>query len=133
MKLKTTIKHIVKCDLERENLTDPLVLPQADCLISAWLLECISKDKEDFIKHLKKFLKCLKPGGHLILLGVLNGTYYTVGEQKFHILKYDENFLQKALTGEGLTIDDCEVLPTSIETDLTDYKSTGILVAHKIK
>ncbi|XP_056400407.1 nicotinamide N-methyltransferase-like isoform X2 [Hyla sarda] len=129
--LKTTIKQVVRCNLEKENLIHPLDLPQADCLISAWLLECVSKDKEEYIKNLKKVVKFLKPGGHLILLGALNGTYYTVGEETFHLLTYDEIFAKETLTGEGFTIDDCEVLPRTAESDMTDYTSTMILIAHK--
>ncbi|XP_075696704.1 nicotinamide N-methyltransferase-like [Rhinoderma darwinii] len=131
MKLKTAIKHIVKCDIEKENLTDPLVLPQADCLITAWLLESLSKDKEDYIKNLRRFLTFLKPKGQLILFGTLNATYYTVGEEKFHSFKTNESFIRETLTGEGLIIDQCEILPRKAKSDLSDYDSIVFITAHR--
>lgn len=131
IKVKEAITHVVKCDVNKENLTDPLVVPPGDCLISAWLLKCISKDKEDYVQNLRKFLKFLKPRGRLILFGVLNGTYYTIGKEKFHLFTYDENLIQEVLTGEGFRVNQCEVLQSKVKSDITDYKGILFLMAHK--
>ncbi|XP_075047517.1 nicotinamide N-methyltransferase-like [Mixophyes fleayi] len=133
IKLKTAIKQIVKCDIEKENLTDPVVLPQADCVISAWLLELISKDQDDYIRYLKKITKLLKPGGQLILFGVLNATYFMIGQDRFHYFKYDENYARKVLTGEGFIIDHCDVLKRKAVSDLSDYQGVIFITAHKKK
>ncbi|XP_075047521.1 indolethylamine N-methyltransferase-like [Mixophyes fleayi] len=131
--LKMAIKHIVKCDIEKENLTDSLVLPQADCVISACLLEAISKDQDDYLINFKKFTSLLKPGGHLILQGTLNATYFTAGQDRFHIFKYDENYLRKVLTGEGFIVDHCDVLKRKAVSDLTDYEAFIFITAHREK
>ncbi|XP_075696780.1 nicotinamide N-methyltransferase-like [Rhinoderma darwinii] len=132
-KLRSAIQHIVKYDLEKENMTEPLVLPPADCVISAWLLDVISKDQDDYIRYLRKFSRLLKPGGHIILIGSLGTTYFTVGKDKFHALTYDEEFVRKVLVGEGFIIDYCNVKERTVVNDLIDYKAVINIAAHKEK
>ncbi|XP_073513304.1 nicotinamide N-methyltransferase-like [Phyllobates terribilis] len=130
-KVRLALQHVVKCNLEKEDMMDPIVLPPADCIISGWLLDSISKDQDDYIRYLRKFLKLLKPGGHIILMGVLELTFYTVGKHKYHALNYDEDFARKALAGEGFIIDRCEVKKRSGMNDHSDYKNLIFIVAHK--
>ncbi|XP_075696819.1 nicotinamide N-methyltransferase-like [Rhinoderma darwinii] len=132
-KVRSAIQHIVKYDLEKENMTEPLVLPPADCVISAGLLEVISKDQDDYIRYLRKFSKLLKPGGHLILVGILGTTYFTVGNDKFHVFTCDEDFIRKVLVGEGFIIDYCKVKERTVVSDLIDFKAIMIIAAHKEK
>ncbi|XP_075696806.1 nicotinamide N-methyltransferase-like [Rhinoderma darwinii] len=132
-KLRSAIQHVVKCDLEKENMTEPLVLPPADCVISVWLLDAISKDQDDYIRYLRKFSRLLNPAGHLLLIGVLDATYYTVGKYKFYSFTYDEDFARKALVGEGFIIDYCNVQERTAVSDITDYKAMIFIAAHKEK
>ncbi|XP_075696816.1 nicotinamide N-methyltransferase-like [Rhinoderma darwinii] len=132
-KLRSAIQHVVKCVLEKENITDPLVLPPADCVLSTGLLDVISKDQDDYIRYMRKFSRLLKPGGHLIIIGVLDATYFTVGKDTFHVFTYDEDFIRKALVGEGFIIDDCNVKESMAVSDITDYKGFIYIAAHKEK
>ncbi|XP_056397742.1 indolethylamine N-methyltransferase-like [Hyla sarda] len=129
--VKSDVAHVVKCDLEQENIMDPMVLPLADCIISAWLLDAVCKDQDDYRRYLRKFSRMLKPGGHLILIGDLEKTYYTVGDDKMKTFTYDENFARKALVGEGFAIDNCVTKKASGVSDLTDYKGVIFIAAHK--
>ncbi|CAN2391309.1 hypothetical protein PRIEUP_LOCUS1348 [Pristimantis euphronides] len=86
IRLKAAVKQIMKCDLQKENLTAE-TLPQTDCVITAGFLDVTCEDHEKFEQNLKKILNFLKPGGHLILFGVRNATYMIVGKEKFHVLK----------------------------------------------
>ncbi|XP_075696710.1 nicotinamide N-methyltransferase-like [Rhinoderma darwinii] len=131
--LRSAIQHVVKYDLDKENMTDPLVLPPADCVISDCLLDAISKDQDDYIRYLRKFSRLLKPGGHLIIIGCLDTTYFTVGKDKFHVFTFDEDFVRKALVGEGFIIDYCNVKKRTAVSDLIDYKAIMIIAAHKEK
>ncbi|XP_075696774.1 nicotinamide N-methyltransferase-like [Rhinoderma darwinii] len=132
-KLRSAIQHVVKYDLEKENMTEPLVLPPADCVICAWLLGAISKDQDDYIKNMRKFSRLLKPGGHIIIIGILGATYFTVGKDKFQVIPYDEDFVRKALVGEGFIIDYCKVKERTAVSDLIDYKAAIFIAAHKEK
>ncbi|XP_056400844.1 nicotinamide N-methyltransferase-like isoform X2 [Hyla sarda] len=132
-KVRSAIPHVLKCDFEKENMADPIVLPPADCIISVWLLEATCKDQDDYIRYLRKFSGLLKPGGHIMLIGALDMSYYTVGKDKFHAFTYDEDFARKALVGEGFVIDNCKVKKRTAVSDLTDYKAMIFIAAHKEK
>ncbi|XP_075183942.1 nicotinamide N-methyltransferase-like [Anomaloglossus baeobatrachus] len=131
--VRSALQHVVKCDLKKENIIEPMVLPEADCVISAFLLDVISKNHDDYRKCLGKFLKLLKPGGHIILIEVLDATYFTIGKDKVHYLKHDENLPRDALVKEGFIIDCCEVKNAAFVSDLTDYKGVMFIVAHREK
>ncbi|XP_056397739.1 nicotinamide N-methyltransferase-like [Hyla sarda] len=132
-KVRSTVPHVMKCDLEKENMTDPIDLPPADCIISVLLLDSICKDQDDYRRYLRKFSKILKPGGHLMLIGCLEMTYYTVEKDKFHGFTYDEDFARKALAGEGFVIDYSKVQKRTNVSNLTDYKAMIFIAAHKEK
>ncbi|XP_063799783.1 nicotinamide N-methyltransferase-like [Pseudophryne corroboree] len=129
--LKTAITKIIKCDFNKENITDPEVLPPADCVISAWLLDLINKDKDDYIRNIRKFIKLLKPDGTLILVGSLNNTYIKIGQDKIHVFKYDENFVRQVLADEGFIIDHCAVQNRTAVSDAIDYSALVVIVAHR--
>ncbi|XP_063797904.1 indolethylamine N-methyltransferase-like [Pseudophryne corroboree] len=129
--LKTAITKIMKCDNDKENLTDPEVLPLADCVISVVLLELISKDQDDYIMNLRKIMKMLKPDGYLILVGSLNTTNFMIRQDRVHVFKYDENFVRKVLTDEGFIIDHCAVQKRTAVSDLIDYEAVICITAHR--
>ncbi|XP_075134211.1 nicotinamide N-methyltransferase-like [Leptodactylus fuscus] len=133
VKLRSAMQQVLKFDVEKENMTKPIVLPPADSIISAWLLDAISKDQNDYIKYLRKISKLLKPGGNVILFGSLGMTYYTVGKDKFRGLRYDEEFVRKALKELGFKIIDIMVHKRTAVSDLTDYKAIMCVVAQKEK
>ncbi|XP_077111122.1 nicotinamide N-methyltransferase-like [Ranitomeya variabilis] len=139
-KVRSALQHIVKCNLKKEDMMDPIILPPADCIISAWLLDMICKNQNDlpcvwgrsnYIRYLRKFLKLLKPGGHFIIIGALNLTFYTVGKHKFHAFNYDEDFARKDLVGEGFIIDRCKVKKRTDVNNHNDYKGMIFIEAYK--
>ncbi|XP_075047544.1 indolethylamine N-methyltransferase-like [Mixophyes fleayi] len=130
-KLKGSVNRILKCDLNKENLTDPVVLPQVDCVFTAWVLDVVSQNQNDYIRNLRSMAKMLKPGGYFILIGCLNGTYFTVGDDRLYIFTYDESFVRKTLTSERFVIVSCEVLDRKVESNFTDYKQFIVLTAVK--
>ncbi|XP_018427988.1 PREDICTED: nicotinamide N-methyltransferase-like [Nanorana parkeri] len=131
MQLKSSIKQILKCDFEQENITSPVALPLADCIVSAWMLDVISKNEDEYMRNLEKMIKLLRPGGKLLLLGSLDATYYVVGGERFHCLKCDEDFVKNALGKLGLVIDYCAVQSRGNVSDLTDYRAAIFIVACK--
>ncbi|XP_069804080.1 nicotinamide N-methyltransferase-like [Dendropsophus ebraccatus] len=132
-KVREAAQHVAKCDLNKEKIMDPVVLPPADCIISVFLLDNSCKDQDDYIRYLRKFSELLKPGGHLILVGVVNMTYYTVGRDKFHGFTYDEDFARKALVGEGFVIGKCVTKEATGISDLVDHKGVIFIAARKEK
>ncbi|KAM5163574.1 indolethylamine N-methyltransferase-like [Mantella aurantiaca] len=132
-RLKSSIKQILKCDFEEENITSPVELPLADCVICVWILDVISKNEDEYMKNLEKTLKLLKPGGQLLLITTINGTYFTAGGERLHIFTQDESFVKKALSKLGLVIDYYAVQRRRNVSDLIDYKGIMFTVAIKGK
>ncbi|XP_072283052.1 indolethylamine N-methyltransferase-like [Pyxicephalus adspersus] len=132
-KLKKAIKQILKCDFEKENLTYPVVLKPANCIITTEFLECISIDLDEFVKNLKKCASLLVPGGHLLMLGVIDATFMVVGNDKLHILKMSENEFRDSFLKAGFIIDVCEVQKRDVADgyQLFDYESIIFVAAHK--
>ncbi|XP_068102608.1 indolethylamine N-methyltransferase-like isoform X2 [Hyperolius riggenbachi] len=131
--LKTAISHIISCDFENENITHPVVLPLADCISSLWLVGVISKDEDDYIRHLEKISKLLRAGGHLLLMSSLNTSYFMVGGEKFHGFNFDERFVKNALSKLGFVIDYCAVQRRRSESTHIDYKAIMFITACKTK
>ncbi|XP_063797879.1 nicotinamide N-methyltransferase-like [Pseudophryne corroboree] len=129
--LKKAIAEILKCDFNKENLAEPKVLTPSDCVITAWLLELISKDKDDYKKYFRKFVKLLKPAGNLILVGTLNTTYMMIGQDKIHMLKYDESFIRNFLSNEGFIIDHWAIQKKTSLSNLCDYEALFVITAHR--
>ncbi|XP_069596790.1 indolethylamine N-methyltransferase-like [Ranitomeya imitator] len=132
-KMRSALQHVVKCDLKKENMMHPIVLPLADCVLTVSLLDSISKDKDEYIKYIRKFSGLLKPGGHFILIGFIEATYATIGKDKIHLLKYDEDFVRKTLVDAGFSIDNCKIKTRTAVSDLIDYKAMIFIAARKDK
>ncbi|KAM5163686.1 indolethylamine N-methyltransferase-like [Mantella aurantiaca] len=130
-RLKSSIKQILKYDFEQENITSPVELPLADCVISLWTLETISTNEDEYMRNLEKILKLLKPGGHLLLFSSLDAIYFTVGGKRFHAFTHDEDFIKKALSKLGLVIDYYAVQRKCYVSDLAMYTAVMFTVANK--
>ncbi|XP_077313867.1 nicotinamide N-methyltransferase-like [Lithobates pipiens] len=129
--LRSAITHVVKYDPNQENVTAPIELPQADCLVLWGVLDVISKDLDDFVGNFRRFSKLLKPGRCLMYYGALNGSFFVVGGERFHIVKYNESNLRSILSDEGYVIRHLEVSQRIIESDLIDFDSVLFCTAYK--
>ncbi|KAG8447454.1 hypothetical protein GDO86_014805 [Hymenochirus boettgeri] len=130
-KLRNAIKQVVKWDISQENPLGSVTLPQADCLISVVYLEGVCKDHNMFLKILKHFSSLLKTGGHLILVATINMLYYTIGQHRFSVLKFDEAFIQKALKDTGFIIKIFDQIPRNFDSTLTDFDHLVCIVSYK--
>ncbi|KAM4642108.1 nicotinamide N-methyltransferase-like [Discoglossus pictus] len=129
--LRRSIKHILKCDFTKENSTDPIVLPKADCFLSVNGLDIISKDQTAYLTNLKKISSLLKVGGHLLLFGLFKASFFRVGGHKYHMLTYNEEFLRMALEQAGFTIEKLETLENQITSDLIYFEHLVFVKAVK--
>ncbi|XP_063799298.1 nicotinamide N-methyltransferase-like isoform X2 [Pseudophryne corroboree] len=132
-KLRRKVTKVLQCDALKKNPYDPEVMPEADCLLSCLCLEGPCKDPEAFCNTLKSFYDLLKPGGHLIILSVLNGTFYFVGQKKFSCLSLTREDLERAFKKAGFEIEELKVVPRNDKSrmDITDYDSLYCVHARK--
>ncbi|OCT72549.1 indolethylamine N-methyltransferase [Xenopus laevis] len=134
-KLKKTVTKIIKCDLNKRNPVEPLVLPRVDCVMAIGSLECAS-DLDSFCNALKNISSLLKVGGHLIIAELLNCTYYLVGGTRFSCVTLTEEFMRNAITDAGFAIIDLEVQarkPDKEQYKMFDHDSSIFILARKLQ
>ncbi|XP_069802677.1 nicotinamide N-methyltransferase-like [Dendropsophus ebraccatus] len=128
---RRAVKGVFKYNLVDGCCNLSVVVPPVDCVLIAYHFNVSCKTKEDFKNSLKTFTSWLKIGGHLVLFIALNMTFYRVGHCKFTALTVDEKFVREEVTNAGFTIEKEEIIPTSIENDLVNYKNFFFLIAQK--
>uniref|UniRef100_UPI00398F7F8F nicotinamide N-methyltransferase n=1 Tax=Pristiophorus japonicus TaxID=55135 RepID=UPI00398F7F8F len=134
-KLRDSIKQVLKCDVHQSNPLYPVELGPVDCLLTSLCLEAACKDKAAYCRAVRNVTSLLKLGGLLILIGVLNETFYKVGEYKFSCLSYDRVFLEQTLKEAGYEVEQLETFtdPDKSADTVSDFESVFFLVAHKHK
>ncbi|XP_063775383.1 nicotinamide N-methyltransferase-like [Pseudophryne corroboree] len=130
-KVRRAIKNVVKWDIFKNSCIDPQLVPIADCVISLWIINVISKTKEEFQRNVKSFTSRLKIGGHLLLFTVLDMTYYRVGQHKHFILTVDEAFVRESVVNAGFVIEKTDLWNATVESDIVDYKHMLFILARK--
>ncbi|KAM4696026.1 nicotinamide N-methyltransferase-like [Rhinophrynus dorsalis] len=132
-KLRSRVKRVLKVDFTKANPLDHVPLRQADCLINVFYLEVVSKTRDIYLSNLKQMSSFLKVGGYLIMASVLNMSYYTIGQNKYFILKCDDEFVRKALLDTGFIIESYEKIESKLNTPLVDYEHIYFIVARKAR
>uniref|UniRef100_A0A8C5PZL0 Nicotinamide N-methyltransferase n=1 Tax=Leptobrachium leishanense TaxID=445787 RepID=A0A8C5PZL0_9ANUR len=135
-KLRNTVTKTIKCDITRSKPTEPLVLPQVDCMMTIGCLESGCKDLDTYRYARRNISTLLKIGGHLIIIAILNCTSYQLGGERFSSLSLSEEFMKDAITKTGYTILDLEVIPREYnkeQYDLCNYDSILFVLARKDK
>eukprot|EP00079_Xenopus_tropicalis_P010335 XP_002935107.2 PREDICTED: nicotinamide N-methyltransferase-like [Xenopus tropicalis] len=130
-KTRRATKQIVRWDITKDNPLGDVVLPQADCVLTSAYLEVVSKDHAMYLKLLKQICSLVKVGGHLILISVLNLSYYMIGQHKFSALTCDEEFVRKALTSNGLIVERSGKEKNRYNSDFFDYEFLAYFVSRK--
>ncbi|XP_077161293.1 nicotinamide N-methyltransferase-like isoform X2 [Paroedura picta] len=130
-KLRRAIKQVLKCDVTQPNPLAPVSLPPADCLLSTLCLESACKDLPTYRLALENISSLLKPKGHLVLLAVLEDTWYRVGQHKFSYLYLDQKSLAEVVKEAGFDIEWLEETPLSSSGALYDGQGVCTLVAQK--
>ncbi|XP_030077235.1 nicotinamide N-methyltransferase [Microcaecilia unicolor] len=131
-KIRRTVSRVLKCDILKANPVDPVTLPQADCVVTSLCLEAACKDLEALRCALKNIASLLKTGGNLVMCGVLNCSFYLVGQKKFFSLAFDDVFLRKVLSEINFVIKELEVLPVAeTKKETCDHTAFFFLLARK--
>ncbi|NXC77572.1 NNMT methyltransferase, partial [Anhinga anhinga] len=130
-KLRKKLKRVLKCDVTKANPTDPVSLPPADCVLSTLCLEAACKDLATFRSALRNIGALVKPGGHLVMVTVLQETYYAFNQQVFSCLYLEKNEVEEAVEAAGFDVVFSEVQPCPTGDIRTDCKGVLSLVARE--
>ncbi|XP_068161750.1 phenylethanolamine N-methyltransferase-like [Antennarius striatus] len=113
VKLRKTVQDVLHIDVLRPQPLEPNALPQglADCIVSCFCLDSVSRDLAEFTRALTNIGTLLRPGGHLILIGVLGGRYYCgASGVLFAVLDLTNAQVCQSLTDSGYTLSRLEAL-----------------------
>ncbi|XP_073441771.1 nicotinamide N-methyltransferase-like [Dendrobates tinctorius] len=133
--LRSKVKEILKCDAVKRNPFDPVIVPPVDCLVSCLCLEAACKDMTSYCEVLKNFKDLIKPGGHVVIMGTLNATFYHVGKKKFSALTTKKETLEAAFKNAGLQIEKAVFAPRvdKLAINVADFKGKYFIHACKPK
>ncbi|XP_068752454.1 indolethylamine N-methyltransferase-like [Montipora capricornis] len=111
--LRKKISHVLPCDIERQ---DPVLwppsyeVPSFDVVTSSLCLEACVTSREGYRDTIAKLKSYLKPGGFIVLYGVLGESFYMVGQEKFHCFPLTKQLVEETLISEGFKIlDDMKI------------------------
>uniref|UniRef100_A0ACB8EUT0 Uncharacterized protein n=1 Tax=Sphaerodactylus townsendi TaxID=933632 RepID=A0ACB8EUT0_9SAUR len=132
-KLKKKLKKILPIDVHQPNPLGSLLSQPADALVSSFCLEAVSPDQQSFDKALKNVTTLLKPGGHFLMIGALEESFYLAGEAKLMVVPVSEGHVQEAFTKNGYHIRNFRsyTMPPSLKIGVDDVQ--GIFFIHAQK
>ena len=121
---RASIRGIVPCDLsQQEPLSEPWArqMTPLDCIFSSLTLENVAHTREDYGRVLNKFAEYLRPGGGLILVGVLNESSYNIGENEFFCFRVKKEMVKSEVEKAGFHILQWDNFnPDNLRTDVFD-------------
>ncbi|ELU15235.1 hypothetical protein CAPTEDRAFT_93058, partial [Capitella teleta] len=104
---RAAIRGIAFCDLTQEEPIDHEVLFKyglIDVIYSCLTLEAAAETSANYGRILTKLASYLRPEGGLLLCGMYNQTFYSVGGNKFHSLSQDEQTIRRLLEAAGFSV-----------------------------
>lgn len=126
--MRNKVKRILPCDVHQGDPLYPNTYDQFDAVSSSLTLESACADAGQYSRAMHNVTSLLKQGGHLILIGKLNETYYMCGEERFSVLSVNKDLVFTAMTEAGL--DNIAWYEVDCNTKHTPYADdTGTFVA----
>ena len=129
--VRNKVKAVVKCDVNNENILEEGYEGPYDAICSVAGLDSASDTKEKYAENVKKLTALLKPGGH-ILLGIYERppsskkAVYKVGEETFHALIVEEEFITLCLENANML----DIQSKKVAYGGDDYCNSNNLICH---
>uniref|UniRef100_A0A8D0BPT2 Phenylethanolamine N-methyltransferase n=1 Tax=Salvator merianae TaxID=96440 RepID=A0A8D0BPT2_SALMN len=132
-KLKKKLKKILPIDVHQPTPLGSSLSEPADALISAFCLEAVSPDRQSFDQALRNVTTLLKPGGHFLMIGALEESFYLAGEAKLSVVPVTELDVKESFDKNGYRIRDFRSysMPPNLMIGVDDVK--GIFFVHAQK
>ncbi|XP_006022610.1 phenylethanolamine N-methyltransferase [Alligator sinensis] len=132
-KLREKLRQILPIDVHQPNPVGSPLRQLADAMVSTFCLEAVSPDRLSFERALKNVTSLLKPGGHFLLIGALEESFYLAGEAKLSVVPVSEADVKEALTKSGYKIHDFRsyIMPPSLKIGVDDVN--GVFFVHAQK
>ncbi|CAB4019677.1 nicotinamide N-methyltransferase-like [Paramuricea clavata] len=123
--LKRKIKSVIPCDVTKAPIvelgTDDVAKP-FDVVSTSFCLESCVSSEVHFKNTVAELCKLLKPNGYLFMNGVLEQTFYFVGDEKFSVFPLTEKMVKEAMNEVGMEIAKFISTPILYSTERDDGK-----------
>ncbi|KAK6192646.1 hypothetical protein SNE40_004083 [Patella caerulea] len=129
--LKGKVRGIFPCDLLKDDIFAGSYFPLFDVITTSFCMDAAPPDVDTYGKLVKKVSKYIKLGGHLVYVGVLDESFYFVGEEKFYALNISADEVKAFWKDCGFSIQSWDEIKGSPECEDTDFGS--VFVMHCIK
>ncbi|XP_059852996.1 phenylethanolamine N-methyltransferase [Delphinus delphis] len=133
--LRARVKRILPIDVHQpQPLGAGSLAPlPADALVSTFCLEAVSPDLASFQRALDHITTLLRPGGHLLLIGALEESWYLAGEARLAVVPVREEEVREALVRSGYEVRDLRtyIMPSHLRTGVDDVKGIFFAWAQK--
>jgi len=125
-RLRNSIIAILPCDLMCSDPLTPEKLTPVDVMTASFSFSVSADDYDDFENCLERIGEYMKTAGTLIVTDFVDGSWYIVDDEKFHICRLTEEDYLKALKYAGFgqfeisKASDANVAPDAKLTDAGD-------------
>ncbi|XP_053219059.1 phenylethanolamine N-methyltransferase [Podarcis raffonei] len=132
-KLKKKLRRILPIDVHQAKPLGSSLSQPADALVSAFCLEAVSPDRPSFDRALRNVTTLLKPGGHFLMIGALDESFYLAGEAKLSVVPVSEADVKESFAKSGYRTHNFRsyVMPPSLKIGVDDVQ--GIFFIHAQK
>ncbi|KAM8945847.1 LOW QUALITY PROTEIN: phenylethanolamine N-methyltransferase [Pelodytes ibericus] len=133
-RLRERVSRVIPVNIHKPNPLGKEVEPgSVDGLVSSFCLEACSPNYEAFEKALANITGLLKPGGHLLLIGALEESYYMAGDARLTVVCVTEEMVKKAICTVGYKIRDFQAytIPPDMKIGVDDVKGIFFVWAQK--
>ncbi|KAG8429382.1 hypothetical protein GDO86_014279 [Hymenochirus boettgeri] len=134
-RLRERVKKVLPVNIHQPNpLGKEIRSGSVDALVSSFCLEACSPNMEALEKALGHITNLLKPGGHLLLIGALEESYYLAGEARINVVPVTEEMVRNALSDSGYTIKDFQtyIMPSTMKVGVDDVNGIFFAWAQKM-
>ncbi|XP_071148043.1 nicotinamide N-methyltransferase-like [Mytilus edulis] len=134
--IRQKIREILPVDV---NKWPPIQLGNdcPDIIVSSLCFEAACLEVQDYKKIVQNVGRLMTPGCHLVVIGVLDQTFYRVGNFRFSCLKISESDLKAVYATNGFDIKSWkEYIPpprNAEEAEFSDFQKAFVMHAVKVK
>lgn len=104
------VAGILPCDIFQPHVVPESIRADFDVVTTFFCIEYATVDSEEYRKAIRNVVGLLKPGGYLVMGGVMNSTWCSFGAVKYSCFTLTEQVMFSALNEAGIDVDDQETL-----------------------
>ncbi|KAL5006071.1 hypothetical protein ScPMuIL_017229 [Solemya velum] len=116
--MRRKVKGIFPIDVLKPNPLEPSTEGDFDTIIASLCLEAAATDFDTYVTCLQNVTSLLRPGGYILLVGVLDQSYYDVEGTRFATAKLSKSEVESAIILAG-----CEVVKTKLMSIINEKRA----------